>query len=159
MEFPTSRVPPRALTSSASRLTYNQSAYAKRMSEPWQLRALVYYDEIGEVRFASQFYAKKLSRVKFFPAVLEPNGDLKPIEDGPPLEIWNQVQDPAGGRSRIQYDYGRMMFVTGEGYAFVQPREDQPEEWRFLWKDEIKIHEDGSAEWVRYDKQYFDTPQ
>jgi len=157
--FAITRVPPRALTSSATRLSYQQSAYAKRMTMPWQLRALVHYDLIGEVRFASQFYAKKLSRVRFFPAYLEPDGTKTPIEDGPPLELLNRIQDPAGGRSRLQYDYGRLKFVTGEGVLFGSRLESEIEQWRFLWKDEIKIHENGVAERLRQDRTSYEPPE
>ena len=58
---------------------------------PWQSRALSYYDQIGEVRFASQFYAKLMSRVRFFPAILEDDGSLTPIEDGPPVVGRNRI--------------------------------------------------------------------
>jgi hypothetical protein len=151
--FAITRTPPRALTSSARRLSYQESSYSKRMTMPWQLRALVHYDLIGEVRFASQFYAKKLSRVKFFPAYLEPDGSKTPIEDGPPVELLNRIQDPAGGRSRLQYDYGRLKFVTGEGVLFGSRLGEPEEQWKFLWKDEVKIDENGIAIRLREDRQ------
>src|SRR3990167_9651716 len=84
----TARIPPprprmRALTASAIKLDERSSADTKRMSQPWQLRALSYYDVIGEIRFASQFYAKLISRVRFYPAHLKDDGATEPIEDGP----------------------------------------------------------------------------
>lgn len=130
-----------------------------RMSQPWQMRALSYYDIIGEIRFASQFYAKLLSRVRFYPARQNKDGQTEPIESGPPVDILHRMQDPGGGRSRLQYDYGRMMFVTGEGVLFVTEK-DEVEEWRFLWKDEVKPTDDG-LRWqrVRADKQPYDPPE
>ena len=56
------KAPRRALTASAAKLgLLREGRYMSRMGQPWQLRALTYYDQIGEIRFASQFYAKLLS--------------------------------------------------------------------------------------------------
>lgn len=130
-----------------------------RMSQPWQLRALSYYDMIGEIRFASQFYAKLLSRARFYPARQRENGQTEPIESGPPVELMHRIQDPGGGRSRLQYDYGRMMFVTGEGVLFASERDEVPE-WRFLWKDEVRYNETVQRwERVRFDKQSYSPPE
>jgi hypothetical protein len=131
-----------------------------RMGQPWQMRALTYYDQIGEIRFASQFYAKLLSKVRYYPARQLSDGTTEPIESGPPVELLERIQDPGGGRSRIQYDYGRLMFVTGEGVLFGDMLETDGERWRFLWKDEVKPSQSGEG-WqrVRYDQTAFDPPQ
>lgn len=148
----------RALTAAATRMTQSTSIY-RRMSQPWQLRSLSYYDVIGEIRFASQFYAKLLSRVRFYPARQLEDGTTEPITSGLPVDLLHRIQDPGGGRSRLQYDYGRMMFVTGEGILFGDRLDSDEERWRFLWKDEIKFHEGGIAERVRFDKQSYDPPE
>ena len=113
--------PARAITASASRMSTRSTdtAYYRRISSPWQYRALSYYDQIGEVRFASQFYAKLLSRVRFYPALLEEDGSTTPITSGAPVDLLNRIQDPGGGRTQIQYDYGRLMFVTGGGALWL----------------------------------------
>ena len=130
------------------------------MGQPWQMRALTYYDQIGEIRFASQFYAKLLSKVRYYPAMQLEDGSTEPIESGPPVEILHRIQDPGGGRSRLQYDYGRMMFVTGEGVLFGDRLGSDEERWRFLWKDEVKPSETGEG-WqrVRYDMTPYVPPQ
>jgi len=123
---------------------------------PWQYRALSYYDQIGEIRFASQFYAKLLSRVRFFPATLEDDGSLTPIESGPPVELLDRIQDPGGGKSQIQYDYGRLMFITGEGVLFGYRLETDEERWKFLWKDEVKRLDNGLYVRLTFDKRETD---
>src|SRR3990172_9383357 len=138
------------------RLGVKESSLSKRLTQPWQMRALSYYDVIGEIRFASQFYAKLLSKVRYHPARLKDDGSTEPITEGPPVEILNKIQDPGGGRSRLQYDYGRMMFVTGEGVLFGDRLESDEERWRFLWKEEVKIHDDGVAEGGKWDKSSYD---
>jgi hypothetical protein len=149
-----SRQPPRAraLTASARKLDESNFAYAKRLSQPWQLRALSYYDTIGEINFTSKFLARQISRVRFFPGRRLDDGTVEPIEDGPPVDLLNQLQDPGGGQNQLLYDYGRLMFVTGEGVLFGY---DKGRKWRFLWKDEVRRREDGS--WVRLDIEKKDT--
>ncbi len=131
-----------------------------RMSQPWQLRALTYYDQIGEIRFASQFYAKLLSRVRYYPALQLEDGKTEPIESGPPVELLHRIQDPGGGRSRLQYEYGRMMGITGEGVLFGDRLGTDGERWRFLWKDEVRPSDSGEG-WqrVRYDMTPYDPPE
>jgi hypothetical protein len=138
----------RALVASAAKLAAANAAYQKRQQEPWQYRALAQYDNIGEVRFCSQFYARMLSRVDFFPATLNADGKLEQIKDGLAPELLDRIQDPGGGRKRIQYDYGRLMFVTGEGILLGTGLDDEDhahEKWRFLWRGEVHIDDQTGA--------------
>jgi hypothetical protein len=144
--LPSRRSTGRALTASAVKLSARETAYSKRLSQPWQLRSLGYYDAIGEINFTAKFLARQISRVRFFPVFLNDDGTKDPIESGLPVEILNQIQDPGGGRSQLQYDYGRLMLITGEGVLFAY---DDFAKWRFLWKDEIKKTDDGR--YVRLD--------
>lgn len=107
----------------------------------WQAEALRNYDKIGEVHFATQSIARMMSRVRYFPATL----DGKEIKSGPPVEAFDRIQDPGGGRRRLQFDYGRLIVVTGEGALFLSIYQGE-ERARFLWKDELKIRDDGLAE-------------
>lgn len=140
MALPSRRTNGRALTASAVKLSARETSYSKRLSQPWQLRSLGYYDTIGEINFTAKFLARQISRVRFYPARLLDDQTLEPIESGAPVEILNQIQDPGGGRSQIQYDYGRLMFVTGEGVLFGY---DEGRRWKFLWKDEVRRTDDG----------------
>jgi len=120
---------------------------------PWQYRALQYYDQIGELHFASHFLARMMSRVRYFPAFLSETGEIEPIESGPPVQLLNRIQDPGGGRSRVQYAYGLLSFITGEGVLFGY---DGGRRWKFLWKDEVKVYENGTAVRLYPDKRESD---
>ena len=134
---------PRALVASATKLTAkNTPAAGRRVDLPWQERALSYYDLIGELRFCSQFYARMLSRVEFFPATRDADDKLTRITSGPALDLFDRIQDPGGGRSQIQYNYGRLMFITGEGVLLVTGEETDEEKWRFLWREEVVMDGD-----------------
>jgi hypothetical protein len=147
------RAPRPSLVASAAKLTPDNAQYQKRQEELWQYRALGFYDNVGEIRFCSQFYARMLSRVDFWPAKLNAEGKLEQIKDGPAVELLNRIQDPGGGRKRIQYDYGRLMFVTGEGVLLGTDLNDQDysgERWRFLWRGEVRI-DDQTGKCTRRD--------
>lgn len=134
-------VPPfrlRSLTASAERYGGKETSYSKRQAQPWQSRALDYYESLGELRYASQFYARMLARIHIYPARLDDQGELQQITTGLPVELLDRLQDPGGGRSQIQSAYGRLMFVTGEGVLFGSRLETEEERWRFLWLDEVK---------------------
>lgn len=151
------RSAPRALTASATRLrNTGESAYQKRLTLPWQYRALGYYDQIPELHFSSHFLARMMSRVRYFPARRDDDGKETPIEDGLPLQLLNRVQDPGGGRSRLQYSYGLLASITGEGVLFGYRLETDFPRWKFLWKDEVKIRDDGVAVRLYPDKRETD---
>jgi hypothetical protein len=128
----------------------SESQYLKRITMPWQYRALQYYDQIGELHFASHFLARMMSRVRYYPATLNDDGSTEPITSGAPVELLNRIQDPGGGRSRVQYSYGLLSFITGEGVLFGY---NEGRDWKFLWKDEIKFRDDGSAVRLYPDKR------
>ena len=154
MALPERRSTGRALTASAVKLTTRETAYSKRLSQPWQLRSIGYYDTIGEINFTSKSLARQVSRVRFYPARLKDDMTTEEITDGLPVDILNQVQDPGGGRSQFLFDYGRLQFLTGEGVLFGY---DDGRKWKFLWKDEVKPLGDGI--FVRIDFQQQETDE
>ena len=154
MALPERRSTGRALTASAVKLTARETSYSKRLSQPWQLRTLGYYDTIGEINFTAKFLARQIARIRIYPARLLEDLTTVPILEGPPVEIMNQLQDPGGGNSQYLFDYGRQMFLTGEGVLFGY---DEGTKWKFLWKDEVKRREDGS--YVRIDFQQQETDE
>lgn len=154
MALPSQRTPARALTAAAAKLNARETSYSRRLAQPWQLRSLGYYDTIGELSFTAKFLARQISRVRFYPARLLPDQTTEPILEGPPVDLLNQIQDPGGGRSRLQFDYGRLMFITGEGVLFGY---EDGRRWKFLWKDEVKRLENG--DYVRLDVQQQETDE
>lgn len=132
-----------ALTAASTRVETKNSQDLRRLIQPWQARALTYYDMIGEVNFSSQFYSRTLAKVRLFPAILDENGDPQESTDPTLVELWNRVQDPGGGRSELQASYGRLMFITGEGYLTCTPDPDWGEVWEFLSPDELRVQPGG----------------
>ena len=107
---------------------------------PWQERALFYYDQVGELHFAAQFYARALSRIVLRVGVKSPDdGTIEPLEDGPAVDLLDRIQDPGGGRAVMLSTYGQLMFVTGEAYLLNTVGEDAEESWEVVSTDELKF--------------------
>ena len=144
MAFPQARPRRRVIVASAARAGDRDSEYSKRQAMPWQQRALAQMDLVPELNYASRFYARMLKQLLIFPALLDEQGQIQKIESGPPVDLLDRIQDPGGGRSQILGNYGRLMFITGEGCLFGRDLGTDLERWSFLWKGELEIELDGA---------------
>lgn len=144
MQLPVARRRPlRSLTAAATRVRKDDAQYNLRLKMPWQYRAMFYTDAIGELHYASNFYARMLQRLRIFPAYLREDGTLEEIKEGPPVTLLNRIQDPGGGRTALLGMYGRLMFITGEGYLFGRGIGLGREKWKFVWREELRFDEEG----------------
>lgn len=116
---------------------------SRRRSQSWQKSALEYTRLVPELNYASRFYSKMLKRLKIYPAIREPNENLTRITDGLPVQLLDRIQDPGGGRSNLLGSYGRLMFITGEGYLLGRNLETDDERWSFVWMDEVEMLDNG----------------
>jgi hypothetical protein len=117
----------------------------RKLSQGWQQRALEYYDTVGECWYPAQSYARTMEKIRFFPALLNEEKEPEEVEDGPLVEMFERVKDPGGGgRSELAGSYGRLMFLTGDGYLVVSGDENE-EAWEFLSPDELRVKPDSGA--------------
>ena len=133
------------MTASAVRVGDRSSEYAKRQAMPWQTRTFSYLDLVPEIDFSSRIYARMLKQLVIFPALLDDQGKKVRIENGEPVDVLDRIQDPGGGRSGILGNYGRLMFLPGEGTLFGRDLNTTEERWSFLWNDELKIETTGEG--------------
>ncbi len=120
----------------------------RRLIQPWQYRSFGYYDTLGEIKYAAQFYSRSLSKLRLYAAEEDDSGELEESKDPTAIEMLNRIRDPGGGRSQLLSQYGRLMFLTGETYLLVSRDLDTDEEqWEFLSTDELRI--DGSGTYTR----------
>lgn len=118
------------------------SDYIKRSEMPWQRQALALYDSVPELHFAGQFYARMLSKVRLFAAVRQPGSEHPtPIKDDQelPVQLLERIQDPGGGYSQLLFDYGQLMFITGDGYLLGKGLSNGRGSWSFVWREEVKF--------------------
>jgi hypothetical protein len=139
----------RSLTASGFRITKRDSDNMRRLIAPWQQKSFGYYDQLGEIKFAAQFYARMLAPLKLFAAEIDvETGDVVETDNQDAIDALARIQDPGGGRTGLLSTYGRLMFLTGECYLFVSLDPDTGlEQWEMLSTDELRPQSDT---YVRY---------
>lgn len=126
---------PTALTASAARASAQPKSARASRTPQWQLDALAYYDQIGAVRYAAQFWARGLSKIRFFVGEKDERGEVKESTDPEALAIFDRIQDPMGGMVQITASYGQLRFLAGECYLVWTPEnesENEPEMWEVV---------------------------
>jgi hypothetical protein len=137
--LPEARRPQKPIRGSGTRIVTTKREGA-RVAQPWQERAFAYYDMIGELHQASQFYSKPLSRLKLGVAFADPeSGDLEEITSGPAVDLLEAVQDPGGGRTVMLTTYGQLMFIAGESYMLNTVDEDGVQKWEIVSTNELRF--------------------
>lgn len=130
----------RALTAAGQRVNQANADQLRRLAQPWQARSLAYYDMVGAVKYAAQFYSRALSNLRIFPAYLNDDGEWEETTDERAVAQLARIQDPGGGRSGLLGTYGRLMFLTGEALLLCTRDPDSGlEQWEMLSSDELKI--------------------
>jgi hypothetical protein len=128
----------RAMVSSAQRMTASEQASYNRLGQAWHDRSFTYRDLLGEINYASKFYGKSLKNVEFYAA--ERKGNEWVASE-------NKTVIDAVNRLHVQswvYQYGVLMFLTGEGLLFATLNEDTKQErWEFVSKDELRVLDGG----------------
>jgi hypothetical protein len=139
----------RSLTAAGVRIKSKDADLVRRLIQPWHSRAYAYYDLLGEIKYAAQFYSRALSQLELYAAEKDENGDLIRTENPQVVDMLDRVQDPGGGRAAMLASYGRIMFLTGEAYLLcTQDTENDVEQWEMLSTDELRVT--GANTIVRY---------
>lgn len=121
------------------------SDFRRRQEWSWQRQAFHYINLIPELNYASRFYSKMLKKVRLYPAIRKPDDTLEAITQGPPVELLDQIQDPGGGRSQLLGMYGRLMFISGDGYLFGRNLGQNQERWSFVSAEEIELEKEANG--------------
>lgn len=143
----------RPLTAAAERVTEGKSEIYRRLNQPWQTEAFAAYRTLGECWYPAQFYAHSLPLVRFYAGLRNPQGEVKELEpDDWASEQLSRIQDPGGGRSQLLSAFGRLNFLTGDGYLVGQMDEEE-DAWEFLSASELRAIPGTRP--VRYARVYF----
>jgi hypothetical protein len=135
-----------ALTAAAVDVHAKNAQDIRRLIQPWQARAISYYDLVPEVKFAANFMAQMLRRVRLFPAMLDPTTqEPEELTSGPVFDEFARIQDRGGGRAELQGSYAKLKFLIGETYLTVSPDEDRGEVWECLSPNELRVQPGGLA--------------
>jgi hypothetical protein len=135
---PTPTAPqPTAITAAAQPVTSPRTELI-RTPDAWQNEAWEYYDTLGEFRYAADWEANMLSRVRFYAAKLEPGAD-EPIrvDAGTGVDLMTTFAGGVAGQAQIMAGLGTQLAVPGEGYLIVESR-DGVEQWSVRSIDEVR---------------------
>lgn len=133
------------------------------LKEPWQRLAWNYRDMIGELRFALQYRARAISRMRFYIAELQEGTDDEPI----PVALRNDEDPDKAGRvtlseeicaaaeaelNRLPLDAGASFLgvwsenfdVAGGCWLYGRKDENNVEHWSIKSTLEVEISPDGS---------------
>ena len=135
-----------SLTAAAINVAQRNSQDIRRLVQPWQAEAMSYYDLVPEVSFAATFMSQMLSKVRMFPARLDPKTqEPEEITSGPEVDILARIQGRDGGRAELQRSYAKLKWLIGECYLTVSPDEDREEIWECLSPNELRVQPQGIA--------------
>lgn len=130
-----------ALTASGMRVRHGTATYLRRLIMPWQIRAFGYYDLLGEIKSAAQFYSRSLANLELYAAEIDDDGDIVKTDNEEVIAALDRIKDPGGvGRSGLLASYGRLRFLVGEALLFVSENPDTHlEQWEMLSTDELRL--------------------
>lgn len=128
---------PKALTASAQPVTSPRTELI-RTPDAWQNEAWEYYDTLGEFRYAADWEANMLSRVRFYAAKLEPGAD-EPVrvDAGTAVDLMTTFAGGVAGQAQIMAGLGTQLSVPGEGYVIVE-NINGIEQWSVRSIDEVR---------------------
>lgn len=138
----------RGLTAAAEPASAMKGAL-RRLNQQWQTQALGFYDTCEVCWYPAQSYARIFQRIRFFPAILNDRGEPEEVDSGPLVDLWDRVQDPGGGRTRLLGAYGRLQMVIADGYLTVSET-DGEEGWEYLSPLELRQEDSGNDAVANY---------
>lgn len=134
-----------AVLASAAKIRMSAAGEAtggKRKRPQWQKDAMGYYDSLGEIWYASQFYSRTLAKLRLVPMRINEEGVAEVTDHPLAVALLQRMQDHGGGREELQGGYGRLRFLCGEGYLFCSLL-DGIEVWEMLSPFELEF--DGQS--------------
>lgn len=128
---------PATLTAAAAPVTSPRTELL-RHTETWQEEAWNFYDDLGEFRYAADWDAAMLSRVRLYAAKLEPGAD-EPVrqEAGTAVDLMTNMAGGPAGQAQIMSGLATQLTVPGEGYLIIEER-DGIEHWSVRSLDEVR---------------------
>lgn len=129
---------PNALTAAAAPVTSPRTELL-RNTDGWQEEAWGYHDTLGEFRYAVDWEAKMLSRVRLFAAKLEPGQDEPTRANaGEAVDLMTAMAGGVAGQATIMDGLGTQLSVPGEGYVIVE-NVNGVEQWSVRSNDEVRV--------------------
>lgn len=134
--FPTPA--PNAITAAAAPVASPRTELI-RNTDGWQEEVWGYHDTLGEFRYATDWEAKRLSRVRLYAAKLEPDAD-EPVRAtaGTGVDLMTAFAGGPAGQAQIMSGLATQLRVPGEGYLIVE-NVGGIEQWSVRSIDEVRV--------------------
>jgi len=128
---------PKTLTASAAPVTSPRTELL-RTPDTWQNEAWEYYQNLGEFRYAADWEANVLSRIRLYAAKIEPGTD-EPVRAnaGTAVDLMTNFAGGVGGQAQIMAGLATQLTVPGEGYLIVE-NVNGIEQWSVRSIDEVR---------------------
>jgi hypothetical protein len=128
---------PNALTAAAAPVTSPRTELI-RNTDGWQEEVWAFHDSLGEFRYATDWEAKRFSRVRLYAAKLEPGAD-EPVraEAGTAVDLMTAFAGGPAGQAQIMGGLATQLRVPGEGYLIVESVSGI-EQWSVRSIDEVR---------------------
>jgi hypothetical protein len=129
---------PNALTAAAAPVASPRSSLI-RNTDGWQEEVWAFHDSLGEFRYATDWEAKRFSRVRLYAAKLEPDSD-EPVraKAGTGVDLMTAFAGGPGGQAQIMGGLSTQLRVPGEGYLIVE-NVNGIEQWSVRSIDEVRV--------------------
>lgn len=109
-----------------------------RTTDSWQEEVWQYHDTLGEFRYATDWEAKRLSRVRLYAAKLQPGADAPLRADaGTAVDLMTTFGGGPAGQAQILDGLATQLTVPGEGYLIVETVQGV-ERWSVRSIDEVR---------------------
>lgn len=140
------RLPTSSLIAAGTQLrvaSYDEATRLQLSRQHWTERAWSYYENVGEVRYAANFLANSLGRLRLVaaktpPISEDPYADPVEVPDGPVAEAVSRLRDPRGGQRALLRALGLNLFITGETFL-LGTTVNETEVWEVLSSSEIDV--------------------
>lgn len=141
-----------ALVAAATVVRASQATFNPQYSS-WQEEAWAYYDSLGEFRFAIDWKAEMISRIRLRAAKKSSDADEPEIlNEGIAAELVNEIGNDIGGQSAILSTLATQLGITGDGYLIGESTStDGLNKWIAYSADEIR-RRSGRFEIIDIDK-------
>lgn len=107
-------------------------------NQSWQSEAWSYYDTLGEFRYAVEWKAEMISRVRLRVGEILPGQDEpRLINTGPAADLINELCGGIGGQSEMMANLATQLNVPGEAYVLGE-EVDTDNQWMVKSTDEIR---------------------
>lgn len=151
-QAPAERAGQVSLTAAGHRIDVSARAEIRALQkrrQKWQDDGWLFYDEIGEIKYAHNFIGNAFARVRLYVAEL-PDPENEPLATSDPqaIDALERLADPVVGHGELMRAGAINWQTVGECYLVGVAKPDGTEVWDIRSIDDVEIARDGRGWFV-----------